>query len=195
MKLDMIIAGVGGQGILSISAIIARAALKDGLHMKQAEVHGMAQRGGAVQSHLRLSDRPIHSDLIRQGSASLILAVEPMESLRYLPFLSRDGWLVTNSRPVENIDKYPDIIEVQEAIEQVERHVLFDADALAAEHGTRRCMNVAMLGAATPFIGLPEARLEEAIHDQFAEKGEQVIAVNLAVYRAARQLVRELTGQ
>ena len=86
--------GVGGQGILSIAAAIGEAALKEGLYMKQAEVHGMSQRGGDVQSNLRLSDQPIASDLIPLGHADLIISLEPMESLRYLPYLSKEvGWL------------------------------------------------------------------------------------------------------
>ena len=98
MKTDMILSGVGGQGILSIAAVVGEAAVNEGLYMKQAEVHGMSQRGGDVQSNLRLSDQPIASDLIPKGQADLIVSLEPMEALRYLPYLKKDGWLVTNSQ-------------------------------------------------------------------------------------------------
>ena len=109
MKTDIILSGVGGQGILSIAAVIGEAALKEGLYMKQAEVHGTSQRGGDVQSNLRLSDEPIASDLIPKGHADLIISLEPMESLRYLPYLKKEGWLVTNSRPFVNIPNCPEI--------------------------------------------------------------------------------------
>ena len=112
MKADIILSGVGGQGILSIAAVIGEAALKEGLYMKQAEVHGMSQRGGDVQSNLRLSDQPIASDLIPLGQADLIISLEPMEALRYLPYLKKDGWLVTNSQPFINIPNYPEMGKV-----------------------------------------------------------------------------------
>jgi indolepyruvate ferredoxin oxidoreductase beta subunit len=107
MKNDIILSGVGGQGILSIAAAIGLAAVESELFLKQSEVHGMSQRGGDVQSHLRLSDKSIASDLIPYGRADLIISVEPMESLRYLPWLSKDGWLVTSSNPYINIPDYP----------------------------------------------------------------------------------------
>jgi len=195
MKLDLILAGVGGQGILSIAAIIARAALQRGLRLKQSEVHGMAQRGGAVQAHLRLSDQPIHSDMIPLGAADLILAVEPLEALRYLPYLKADGWLIANSRTFENITNYPPIDELLAAIRALPHQVLFDADALAVDHGTRQAMNIALLGAAAPFLGLPEESLHAAIRAQFGRKGEAIVAGNLAVFTAGRELARRLTAR
>jgi indolepyruvate ferredoxin oxidoreductase beta subunit len=195
MKLDLILAGVGGQGILSIAAIVARAALQRGLRLKQSEVHGMAQRGGAVQAHLRLSDQPIHSDMIPLGAADLILAVEPLEALRYLPWLKADGWLIANSRTFENIANYPPIDELLAAIRALPHQVLFDADALAVDHGTRQAMNIALLGAAAPFLALPEESLAEAIRAQFGRKGEAVVAGNLKVFAAGRELSRRLTSR
>ena len=107
MQNDIILAGVGGQGILSIAAVIGMAALDNGLFVKQSEVHGMSQRGGAVLSHLRLSDKEIYSSLIPDGEADMILSVEPMELLRYLPFLKKEGYLISNIKPVKNIPNYP----------------------------------------------------------------------------------------
>ena len=112
MKKDIILSGVGGQGILSIATVIGWAALEENLHLKQAEVHGMSQRGGDVQSNLRLSSEPIFSDLIPKGECDLILSLEPMEALRYLPWLSRAGWIVTNTTPFVNIPNYPAIEDV-----------------------------------------------------------------------------------
>ena len=133
MKQDIILAGVGGQGILSIATVIGAAALEQGLYLKQAEVHGMSQRGGDVQSHLRLSSEPIYSDLIPRGGASLIVSLEPMEALRYVPWLAKDGWIVTNTTPLVNIPNYPDMEKVVAALHQYPHLVALDADAIAKE--------------------------------------------------------------
>ena len=132
MKLDIILAGVGGQGILSIATVIGYAAVESGLSLKQAEVHGMSQRGGDVQSHLRISDKTIYSDLVPEGAADIILSVEPMESLRYIPYLSPEGWLVTNTTPYKNIANYPDLDAVLKEVDKVPQHVAIDADGTAS---------------------------------------------------------------
>ena len=131
MKNDIILSGVGGQGILSIAAVIGLSAVADDLFLKQAEVHGMSQRGGDVQSHLRISDKEIYSDLIPYGQADLIISVEPMESLRYLPWLSDEGWLVTNSNPYVNIPDYPPLDSIIGEIRKAGNHIIADADSIA----------------------------------------------------------------
>lgn len=186
MQTDIIIAGVGGQGILSIAACIGMAALKSNLHLKQSEVHGMSQRGGAVQSNMRISDKEIISDLIPGGSAKLILAVEPMEALRYLPWLSDGGWLVTNTTPVKNIRDYPDTEEIISEIKSINNHVIIDADSIAREQGSPRSSNMVMLGAASPFTGIEYGIIEEAVRDIFKRKGEDVVTINLKALRAGR---------
>lgn len=187
MKTDIILAGVGGQGILSIAAGIGLAAVKSNLYIKQAEVHGMSQRGGDVQSNLRISDKPIHSDLIPFGKAHLILSVEPMEGLRYLPYLSKDGWLVTNTEPFNNISDYPEVDEIMKAIKTVPNHIAIDADSIAKQAGSSKASNIVMLGAASPFIDIPFDKLEDGIRQLFGRKGEEVVEVNLKALRAGRE--------
>jgi len=186
MKTDIILAGVGGQGILSIAATIGTAALSNDLHLKQAEVHGMSQRGGAVQSHLRVSSKPIASDLIPKGACDIVLSVEPMESLRYVEFLKKDGWIITNSTPFINITDYPEVEEVLKRIKKRKNSIILDADKLAKEVGSPRSSNIVALGAATPFIDIPYEALEEAIRQIFKKKGDRVIDANIAALKAGR---------
>ncbi|MFP4047256.1 MAG: indolepyruvate oxidoreductase subunit beta [Bacteroidales bacterium] len=186
MKTDIVLAGVGGQGILSIAATIGMAALENDLYLKQAEVHGMSQRGGAVQSHMRLSDKEILSDLIPKGQADIILSVEPMESLRYLPFLNQDGWLVTNTTPYKDIPDYPEESEILEMVKKYEKHIAIDADKIAADIGSKRSSNIVMLGAASPFFNIPPESFEEGIRKIFARKGDQVVDVNIKAFRAGK---------
>ncbi len=184
MKIDIILAGVGGQGILSIAAVIDRAALSNKLHIKQAEVHGMSQRGGDVQSHLRISSDIIYSDLISQGCADLILSVEPLEALRYLPFLSQNGWLVSAVTPYKNIAYYPDEKTLQEALGSLPRKLLIEAETIAREKGSSKTSNMVMLGAAAHLTGLSKTYLEEAIVWLFESKGSEIVEQNLAAFRA-----------
>ena len=184
MKKDIILAGVGGQGILSIAACIGLAAVDNGLFLKQAEVHGMSQRGGAVQSNLRLSDKEIASDLIPYGQADLIISVEPLESLRYLPWLRRDGWLITSSNAFVNIPNYPDKEAVKAEIKKIKNHIFIDAEAIAKELGSVRSANMVMLGAAAPFLEMPFEQIEKAIAKLFGNKGEAVVELNQKAMKA-----------
>jgi indolepyruvate ferredoxin oxidoreductase beta subunit len=187
MKNDIILSGVGGQGILSIAATIGTAAVENNLYLKQSEVHGMSQRGGDVQSHLRLSDKPVSSDLIPHGKANLIISVEPMEALRYLPWLSGKGWLVTNINPFINIPDYPPLDEILDEIKKVKNHIIIDADAIAKSSGSARSGNMVILGAASPFIDMPYSSLENAIRKIFSRKGDQVVDANLKALNAGRE--------
>ncbi len=191
MNTDIILSGVGGQGILSIAAVIGEAAVKNNLYMKQAEVHGMSQRGGDVQSNLRISDSPIASDLIAKGSADMILSLEPMESLRYLPYLKADGWIVTNSVPLINIPDYPAIEDVLAEVKKIKNHVILDVESIAKEVGSPRVANIVMLGAATPFLGISYEMIEEGIRSIFGRKGEEIVALNLKALEAGRSVVNK----
>jgi len=191
MKKDIILAGVGGQGILSIAAAIGAAAIEAGLHLKQAEVHGMSQRGGDVHSDLRISDKEISSDLIPEGKADMIISVEPMESLRYLPMLSKDGWLITSTKPYVNIPNYPEMDNIMQEIEAHPHHIAIDAEKIAAEIGMKRSANIVILGAASPFVGLEYEGLEKAIRNIFKSKGEKIVESNLLALKTGRKYAEE----
>lgn len=191
MKTDIILSGVGGQGILSIAAVIGEAAIKDGLYMKQSEVHGMSQRGGDVQSNLRISDKPVASDLIAKGSADIIISLEPMEALRYLPFLKKDGWVVTNSKPFVNIPNYPELEKIMEAIHALPNKVVLDVEQIAKDLGAPRSGNIVMLGAASHFINIDYNKLEEGIRSIFGKKGDEIVTANLKALAAGKSVAKK----
>lgn len=180
MKTDIILCGVGGQGILSIATIIGEAAMKEGLYIKQAEVHGMSQRGGDVQSNLRISSSPIHSDLIGDGQADVIISMEPMEALRYLPYLNKEtGWIITSSVPFVNIPNYPDIESIKAEYADIRNSISIDIEELAKNNGVARSANVILLGAALKAIGIDRDKVENAIRTVFERKGESVVEANI----------------
>jgi indolepyruvate ferredoxin oxidoreductase, beta subunit len=186
MKTNIILAGVGGQGILSIAAVLGVASLENNYYFKQAETHGMSQRGGAVVSHVRIADTPIASDLIPMGKADIILSVEPMESLRYLDFLKPGGYLVTNITPFINIPNYPNIDSILDEIKQQSHSVSIDADKIAKEIGNGKASNMVMLGAASPFIEIPVENIEKAIRQIFERKGTDIVDLNLKAFNTGR---------
>lgn len=189
MKKDIILAGVGGQGILTIATVIGTAALMEGLQLKQAEVHGMSQRGGDVQSHLRLSSKPVASDLIPEGKADLVISVEPMESLRYVNMMNKEsGWLITSMNPFINMNNYPSLEELLAEIWNLPRNVTIDAEKVAKELGSVKAANIVVLGAASPYLEIKFDHLEKAIESIFAEKGNDLIQLNLKALRAGREL-------
>lgn len=194
MKKDIVIAGVGGQGIITIAYVLGSAALKDGLQFKQSEVHGMSQRGGGVESHLRIADGPIHSDVIPEGGADLILAVEPLESLRQLRFLAPGGVLLTASNPFVNIPDYPDMEALRQAVGSLPKGHLVEAEALARQAGSPRCANIVMVGAASPLLPLKEASLLAVIGEMFGAKGEKVVEMNRQAFALGREAARSFAG-
>lgn len=180
MKTDIILCGVGGQGILSIATIIGEAAIRDGLYIKQAEVHGMSQRGGDVQSNLRISSEPINSDLIAEGQADVIISMEPMEALRYLPYLNKKtGWIITSSVPFVNIPNYPDMDKIKEEYSKLNNVVFIDIEQLAKDNNVPRSANMILLGAAQKSLGIGYEEIKAALSRVFARKGEEVVNANI----------------
>lgn len=191
MKTDIVLAGVGGQGILSIATILGTAALDENLYIKQAEVHGMSQRGGDVQSNLRISSNPIASDLIPYKGADLIVSLEPMEALRYVPYLSDKGWVVTNTVPFKNIENYPNEDQILQELQACDNLVAFDMDKVAKEIGSPRSSNMVLLGAASPFIELSQLQIENAIEKVFSAKGDKIVEANIKAFREGLNFVNQ----
>lgn len=187
MKTDIILCGVGGQGILSIATIIGEAAMHENLYIKQAEVHGMSQRGGDVQSNLRISSQPIASDLIPRGGADVIISMEPMEALRYLPWLKKDGWVITSSAPFKNIPNYPDMEVIEADLAKLPNVISLDIEKMAKDNGISRSANVILLGAAQKALGIDYQKLEEAIRRVFGRKGDAVVEANIKALALGRE--------
>ena len=193
MKSDIILAGVGGQGILTIATILGSAALADDLYLKQAEVHGMSQRGGDVQSNLRLSSSTIHSDLIPLGKADMVVSLEPMEALRYVEYLNpQSGWIVTSTAPFVNIPNYPDQAAIDAVLASRERVVAFDMEAAAREIASPRSSNMVLLGACSPLLDIDPSKLEDGIRAIFSRKGEKIVEANIAAFRLGREKAIEM---
>lgn len=188
MKKDIILAGVGGQGILTIAAVIGNAAVNNNLYLKQSEVHGMSQRGGDVQSNLRISNKEIYSDLISEGEADMILAVEPMEALRYLPFLKKNGYVITNTTPFKNIPNYPEDSEIMDKINSLPNKIAIDADKIAKDINSPRSSNIVILGAAAPFLDIPLDELKKSISILFGKKGQDIVDTNIKALETGYQI-------
>jgi indolepyruvate ferredoxin oxidoreductase beta subunit len=193
MHKNIILAGVGGQGVLTLAGIIDHAAMQSGLQIKQAEVHGMSQRGGAVQSHLRISDKEIYSDLIPKGKADLIISLELMEVLRYIPYLAEGGIIITATETVRNIPDYP---EEQQIIDQIKnsgfKHIFIDARETAKQAGNVKAENVVMVGLASKFLGIEKEQLVNSLKELFASKGDEIVAVNLKAFNFGEELALQL---
>ncbi len=167
---DIVIVGVGGQGVILISDVIGRAAVKAGKSVRGAETHGMAQRGGSVVNHTRIGCR--YSPMVPFGGADVLLALEPAEALRFAHFLSRDGVALVNINPVMPVTvttgkaSYPPLGDIISPLAAVCKEVkAMDATALAKKAGTAQAMNVVMLGSLSRYIPLPEDMLIDAIRE------------------------------
>jgi len=187
MKYDLLLAGVGGQGVLSLASIIAWSAMQEGLHVTQSELHGMSQRGGAVVAHLRMADSPIASSLVSRGAASLIISLEPLEALRYLRYLMPKGVLITSTTPVRNIPDYPPFTELLAHIQSLPAVIAIDAEELAKGAGLAHATNMVMAGVASQRLPLRPATLEALITSHFKRKGARVVEQNLSAFRAGRE--------
>jgi len=195
MHYDLIISGVGGQGIITIANLIGLAALEEGFDAKQSEVHGMSQRGGSVETQVRIANHPIASNMIPFGDADLILSMEPMESLRYLPWLKPTGWLITNDQPIINIENYPDPNILIKEIEKVPDHLLFNAEEIARKAGSSKATNMVLLGVASPHLPIRKTTLLNSIKYFFRKKEDKLINANLKAYEFGLAFAEKMLDQ
>lgn len=177
MEMNIILAGVGGQGVLSIAFVLDSVALKNDFFFKQAEVHGMAQRGGAVESHLRFSSSPIWSDIIPSGEVDMILSVEPLEVLRYIHQLKPTGSVISSINPYVNIE-YPDLEGILDKISTLPCQILVDTKRLAKLAGSMKSENIVILGAASSLLPFKQEDMLEVITSMFIKKGQQLVDTN-----------------
>ncbi len=191
MKSNIILSGVGGQGILTLASIIDIAALHLNLFVKQSEIHGMSQRGGAVHCHVRISDKQIYSDLIPLGETDIILSAEPMELLRHIPSLKKNGWIITDSSTFENIINYPDKHELYKRIKKHVNHIIIDAKSCAKDMGNTKVCNMVLLGAASDHLPIPEEKFLQAINYYFRDKSEKVRLKNTEAFKLGQHKAKE----
>ncbi len=183
---DIILAGVGGQGVLSVAAVVSLAAIKDGFKIRQSEVHGMSQRGGAVVANMRISKEIIESDLIPKGNADIVLSMEPLESLRYVDYLKPEGKLITASKPYLNIPNYPDLEGIHKKVRELSSSMIIDAENLAKEAGSVRAVNMILVGALLKELPIQDESIKEAVADLFSRKGERIVNINLKAIELGR---------
>lgn len=186
MKYDIVLCGVGGQGVLSVAAIIAKGAMMEGLKVKQAEVHGMSQRGGAVIATMRISSDEIYSDLISEGQADMVLSMEPLESLRHIQYLKKGGQLITAEDPFINIPDYPETEELYRSIRGIPGSMIIDAKNLAVEAGSQRAQNMVLVGSASKVLPVKKETFLQAIEDVFSRKGEDIVEINKKAFLMGR---------
>ncbi|TCL35679.1 indolepyruvate ferredoxin oxidoreductase beta subunit [Anaerospora hongkongensis] len=197
MKLDLVIAGVGGQGNILASQTLAKCAMDEGYTVVNTETKGAAQRGGSVLSHLRISSRQIYSPLVPKGQADILLGFEPLEAMRYMSLLSKQGKYIINTAPVPtilaklNVDQYPSREEMLSTIGQLGMNGHFiDATRAASELGDVLLTNVVMLGAFTGINDLlsPESVLKKLL----SQINEKYHAADERAFYTGRKLIQDL---
>jgi len=189
---NVLLCGVGGQGVLLASEVLSAAAMLSGRDVKKSEVHGMAQRGGAVTSHVRWGEK-VYSPLIEVGTADAILSFEPGEALRWSHYLSPEGVVLTAKEPIysvlvsSGVEAYPeDVVERLE--ERCGRLVAVDALEEVKALGNPRAVNILLLGMLSVFVDIPEDRWREAIEARVPPK---TVESNLRAFRRGRELANK----
>ena len=186
-KLDLVISGVGGQGAILASDIIGKAAVLEGVPIRAAETHGMAQRGGSVVNHIRLGCEL--GSMIPLHGADVLLALEPAEALRYIDSLSDDGVVIVNTQPVFPItvtsggEEYPVVGEMVEALRTTHKVIAFNAFELAIEAGHPQAMNVVMVGAASNYLPISKELLIDCIKGMVPPK---TVDINVRAFELGR---------
>jgi indolepyruvate ferredoxin oxidoreductase beta subunit len=181
---NVFIAGVGGQGILLASEILSDMALARGLDVKKSEVHGMAQRGGSVVSHVRFGEK-VYSPVIAEGEADVLVSFEKMEAVRWVHYVAPEGTVVVNDQEIvpSGMERYPEGID-EELTKRAPAAHKFDALALAEEAGHSRAVNTVMLGAFSNYLDFTEDEWKQAIEKRVPPK---TVDINLKAFELGRE--------
>jgi indolepyruvate ferredoxin oxidoreductase beta subunit len=190
----IVLSGVGGQGVLSLAQIALEALRRSGLQALQSEIHGMSQRGGSVHAQVCFSEAPLTSPIIDEGCADLLIALEPLEALRYVAMLRMNGHLVVSEEPQVNMEGYPPLEDVYAALKAVRGAHLVDTEDLARRLNHRQAGGMALLGMASKYLPVPVETWHEVIRERFEAKGLRVCEKNLEAFEAGRGLVQETVG-
>lgn len=191
---NVVIVGVGGQGVLLTSKIIAETALEQGLDVKQSEVHGMAQRGGSVISHVRFGKK-VYSPIVSEGDADLLIGFEPLETARYIHYLKKDGIVIYNTYRISSItvsigaEKYPE--DIDEIIKKNAKKVYpLDGTKLAVEAGDKRALNIVLLGASLKYLPLNKnivlKAIENSVKGKALEINKKAFELGLELFKNAK---------
>jgi len=190
----IVLSGVGGQGVLSLAQIVLEALRRSGLHALQSEIHGMSQRGGSVHAQVCFSKVPLTSPIIDEGCADLLIALEPLEALRYVSMLRMNGHLVVSEEPQVNMEGYPPIEDVYAALKAVRGSHLIDTEDLARKLNHKQAGGMALLGMASKFLPVSEETWRDVITQRFEAKGARVTEKNIEAFQAGRGLVQDTVG-
>ena len=185
----IVLAGVGGQGVLSLAQIVLEALRRSGLQALQSEIHGMSQRGGSVHAQVCFAEVPLTSPIIDEGCADLLISLEPLEALRYVAMLRMDGHLVVSEEPQMSMDGYPPLDDVYAALKKVRGCHLLDTEELARRLNHRQAGGMALLGMASKYLPVTDEVWRKVIFERFEAKGARVTDKNLEAFEAGRGLV------
>ena len=188
MSCKIIVSGVGGQGAITIAQLILGAAFKDNLYALQSEVHGMSQRGGAVNAHVIVSSMEVFSPVVMAGDGDILISLEPLETLRYLPLLKSGAHVIAAMEPVVNMDNYPEREELMGALARIPGVQLIDTETHSRALNAKKSGNIILLGVAARHMGIASARWREALTERFAGKGEAIITKNIEAFECGYQL-------
>jgi indolepyruvate ferredoxin oxidoreductase beta subunit len=190
----IVLSGVGGQGVLSLAQILLEALRRSGLQALQSEIHGMSQRGGSVHAQDCFSSLPLTSPIIEEGRADLLIALEPLEALRYVSMLAIHGHLVVSEEPQVNMEGYPPLDDVYAALKAVPGAPLVDTEDLARRLNHRQAGGMVLLGMASKFLPVAASVWREVISQRFESKGPRVTEKNLEAFEVGRGLIQEPVG-
>ena len=184
----VIVAGVGGQGAITLAQLVLGAAWKSGFFVHQSEVHGMSQRGGSVNAHILFDKKEVSSPVVMEGAGNLLIGMEPLETLRYLSLLRKDAEVVSSVIPIKNMAEYPDVDKILSELKSVPGVTLVDTDKYSKELSNKKAGNIILLGIASKHMPISKKMWHEVIKERFEGKGEKIIDKNIEAFEFGRKI-------